>query len=545
MKEAAMPYAQSLSLWKSMKLRRKFSAVSVAFTLVLTGLIVFNVLVLKSQTQLSLVTDMAGRQRMLSQRFAKEVLLAGQGSVADHQATLRIMRDGLGALMDGGELVINLDTGTKGEVPAAPTLEIRSRLAEQAVILRGYETAAAGYLAAPAGDQRRADKLKELLGIQTQLSDSAEVTVKLLGQQAERVIQGMVLLQVVVGVLCALGGLLISAWIGRQIAAPLEACSQAAHKVAEGDLRIEPLVINSADEIGVLETAFNEMLASQRTMAIQTRQACDSIIGAASAILASAQEQAAGTKQQAAAVQEITTTVEEISLSGKQVAERSRQVAGTAEAVAVSGNQGLTTVRESSAGMEAIREQTETVAENIITLSERTQAVGEIIATVNEIAEQSNLVALNAAIEAADARDQGRRFSVVAGEIKNLADQAKEATSQVRGILEQTQKGINTSVMLTEEALKRVETGREKAAQSEHVIRQMADNIQESVHAFQQIVGATNQQQIGLEQVTQALHEIRQASQQTALTTAQLEKASLDLGQLGQSLARTLEKYKL
>jgi methyl-accepting chemotaxis protein len=171
--------------------------------------------------------------------------------------------------------------------------------------------------------------------------------------------------------------------------------------------------------------------------------------------------------------------------------------------------------------------------------------VGEIIVTVNDIAEQSNLGALNAAIEAADARDQGRRFSVVANEMKNLADQAKEATSQVRGILEQTQKGINTSVMLTEEALKRVENGRERTTVSEQVIRQMSDNIQESVHAFQQIVGATNQQQIGLEQVTQALHEIRQASQQTATTTAQLEKASSDLGQLGQKLSLTLEKYQL
>ncbi|HSV30090.1 MAG TPA: methyl-accepting chemotaxis protein, partial [Candidatus Omnitrophota bacterium] len=225
--------------------------------------------------------------------------------------------------------------------------------------------------------------------------------------------------------------------------------------------------------------------------------------------------------------------------------ERSRQVAGTAEAVATSGNAGLQAVHDASVGMEGIREQTETVAENIITLSERTQAVGEIIATVNDIAEQSNLVALNAAIEAADARESGRRFSVVANEIKNLADQAKEATSQVRGILEQTQKGINTSVMLTEEALKRVESGREKTNVSEQVIRQMANNIQESVHAFQQIVGATNQQQIGLEQVTQALHEIRQASQQTATTTAQLEKASVELTKLGEQLAKTLEKYRL
>jgi len=533
------------SLWKNMKLRRKFSTVSVAFTIVLAGLIVFNVMVLRSQSQQSLVTDMAGRQRMLSQQFAKEVLLAGAGAALDMQGTPKLMRDSLAALMDGGEIVTNLDTGAKTLLPPAPSVEIRVKLGEQAVALRQYETAANAYLGSAAGDTKRGDRLKEMLASQLQLSDSAEAAVKMLDHQASSSIQSMIALQAVVGLVCALAGLIVSSLIGRQLSDPLAACAVAARKVAEGDLRIEPLEVDSADEIAALQLAFNDMLASQRDVALQSRTVCDALTVAANAILSSAQEQAAGTKQQAAAVQEITTTVEEISLSGKQVAERSRQVAGTAEAVATSGAAGLQAVRDASVGMEAIREQTETVAENIITLSERTQAVGEIIATVNEIAEQSNLVALNAAIEAADARDQGRRFSVVANEIKNLADQAKEATSQVRGILEQTQKGINTSVMLTEEALKRVETGRERTTVSEHVIRQMSDNIQESVHAFQQIVGATNQQQIGLEQVTQALHEIRQASQQTATTTAHLEKASLDLNQLGQKLARTLEKYRL
>ena len=540
-----MTNAAQHSLWKTLKLRRKFAVVSVVVTAVLAGLIAFNVMVLRSQSQYSLITDMAGRQRMLSQKHAKEVLLVNAGMAVEIQPTLRLLRDSLAALMDGGEIVVNLDTGARSDLPPAPTMEIRNRLAEQAIALRQYEAAATVYLNTPASDPRRPERLKDLLATQVQVSDLADSAVKMLGLHASSNISSMIMLQVVVGILFALIGMMISRAIGRQIAEPLEACSEAARMVAGGDLRIEPLQVSSSDEIGILQVAFNEMLASQRDVALQTRTVCDALTAASAAILSSAQEQAAGTKQQAAAVQEITTTVEEISLSGKQVAERSRQVAGTAEAVATSGTAGLQAVRDASVGMEAIREQTETVAENIITLSERTQAVGEIIATVNEIAEQSNLVALNAAIEAADAREQGRRFSVVANEIKNLADQAKEATSQVRGILEQTQKGINTSVMLTEEALKRVETGREKTTVSEHVIRQMSDNIQESVHAFQQIVGATNQQQIGLEQVTQALHEIRQASQQTAVTTAQLERASLDLNNLGQKLASTLERFRL
>ncbi len=195
--------------------------------------------------------------------------------------------------------------------------------------------------------------------------------------------------------------------------------------------------------------------------------------------------------------------------------------------------------------MDAIREQAEAVAENIVLLSERTQAIGEIIVTVNDIAERCHLLALNAAIEAAAAGEHGRTFSIVAGEIKSLADQSKEATAQVRSNLSEIQHGINASVMLTEEAVKRVAAGKRQTDATESTIREMAETIQESVIAFQQIVAGTNQQQIGLEQIVQALQNIRQASTQTATGTAQLEAAAADLNQLGSNLVDTTRKYQV
>lgn len=533
------------SLWKKLTLRRKFIVVASMFTAVLAGLIAFNVLTLYGQKDHSALSDLAARQRVLAQKYAKEVVLAGGGMNTEHEATAKLLRETLVALSDGGLVVSNLETGETETLPAATDTAIRAKLAEQGALIRQMETATGRYLALGANDARRAETLREVLTDQALVSQSAEQAVRLFLRSAESHINQAIFWQVAAGIVAALAGIAMSALISHEIADPLASCAKVANEIAQGNLRLEPLPVTSADELAVLQTAFNAMLGSLRDIALQSRSVCENLTLAAIQIQTSTQQQAAGTKQQAAAVQQITTTVEEINQSSKQVAERSRQVAGTADAVAQSGNAGLQAVHDANLGMEAIREQAESVAENIIALSERTQAVGEIIATVNDIAEQSNLVALNAAIEAADARDSGRRFSVVANEMKNLADQAKEATQQVRAILEQTQKGINTSVMLTEEALKRVEIGRERTNVSEQVIRQMANNIQESVHAFQQIVGATNQQQIGLEQVTQALHEIRLASQQTASTTGQLEQASVELTTLGEQLAKTLEKYKL
>jgi len=237
--------------------------------------------------------------------------------------------------------------------------------------------------------------------------------------------------------------------------------------------------------------------------------------------------------------------MEQIRQSGHQISERAKEVASAAEGTAQTSAQGVEAVENTSKMMEGIRQQFETVAEHIINLSEKAQAVSEIITNVNDIAEQSNLLALNAAIEAAAAGEHGRSFSIVAHEIKNLADQAKQSTFQVRAILGEIQKGINSSVMLAEEAVKRVETGKATVDVTHTTINQMVKTTHDSISAFQQIMGATNQQQIGLEQMTQAMKDILQASQQTASGTGGLERAVSNLNTLGQELRKAMEAYRV
>jgi methyl-accepting chemotaxis protein len=334
-------------------------------------------------------------------------------------------------------------------------------------------------------------------------------------------------------------------FISRSISKPLRGVVDLSRNIAQGDLRSPKLPATSDYEVRQLSEAFDQMLDGLKMFARQTISVTENLNAAASEILASTQQQASGTKQQAATIQEITATMEEVRQSGSQIAERAKQVAAAAEATSASSTSGLNAVEDTNRTMEDIRQQVEEVAENIVSLSERTQAVGEIIATVNDLAERSNLLALNAAIEAASAGEQGNRFSVVANEIKNLADQAKDSTIQVRTILGEIQRGINSSVMLTEEAVKRVETGKQQADVTERTIRQMANTTQESVQAFQQIIGATGQQQIGMEQVTKGMQDIRQAASQTAASTVQLEKAMVSLTAQSQSLRGAVGKYQL
>jgi methyl-accepting chemotaxis protein len=266
---------------------------------------------------------------------------------------------------------------------------------------------------------------------------------------------------------------------------------------------------------------------------------------AAMEILASARQQSAVTSEQVAAHQETNATIQQVSESGLQITERAKQVTITAEAVSIANISGLDAVQKANQTVEAIHEQAEAVAQNIVSLSEKTQAVGDILATVNDIAEQSHLLALNAAIEAAAAGEHGRSFSVVAGEIKNLANQSKSATVKVKTILGDIQKEIGTSVMLTEEAVKRVDLGKHQADVAASAIRNMAANIDQSVQAFQQIVAGTSQQQIGFENVRQALKDMSRGSEQASVSTRQTEKSAASLTEIGAQLRVASERYRL
>lgn len=332
--------------------------------------------------------------------------------------------------------------------------------------------------------------------------------------------------------------------IGRSIAGSIEDFIGFVRQVGQGDLT-RRMPESGGGELARLGSHLNTMTWSLRDVAARTRAAAEEVNAATEQIRATAQEQAAAVAEQLSAIEETSATLTQITHSGAQITERAQAVERSAQGVVDASATGLRAVEEGAAAMNAIRDQVETVARTILSLAERTQAIGEITLTVNAIAERAHLVALNASIEAAAAGEYGRTFSVVAAEIKRLADQAREATGRVRANLGEIQQGISSSVLLTEEAAKRVEAGQRQSDATDHLIRELATNLQESVQAFQQIVAATNQHHIGLEQVMQALQSIRQASGQTTTTTRELEGMAGNLNGLSEQLVDAVRIYRL
>jgi methyl-accepting chemotaxis protein len=270
-----------------------------------------------------------------------------------------------------------------------------------------------------------------------------------------------------------------------------------------------------------------------RAITRQLRESITQLSSSAAEILATTTQVAAGAAETATAVSETTATVEEVKQTAQMASQKAKYVSDSAHKVAQVSQAGRKSVEDAIAGMHRIQEQMESIAESIVRLSEQSQAIGEIIASVNDLAEQSNLLAVNAAIEATKAGEQGKGFAVVAQEVKSLAEQSKQATAQVRTILGDIQKATSAAVLATEQGHKAVEAGVKQTGETGESIRLLAESINEAAAAATQIAASSSQQMVGMDQVALAMDNIKQASVQNVAGTRQAELAAQGLHELG------------
>ena len=220
-------------------------------------------------------------------------------------------------------------------------------------------------------------------------------------------------------------------------------------------------------------------------------------------ILASVTQQAPATEEQAVSVTETMTTADQVSQTASQSAEQAKGVAEEASRSVELGREGRAVVEKTVANMTIVSDQAKSAAESIQQLSEKAESIGEIITTVNEIANQTNLLALNAAIEASRAGEHGKGFSVVAGEVKALAEQSKKATGQVRRILSDIQKASDGAVSVTEQARTAIEETFGVVKQAGETIIELSDSLGEAAGAAGQISASAAQQSVGIGQISQ------------------------------------------
>lgn len=317
-----------------------------------------------------------------------------------------------------------------------------------------------------------------------------------------------------------------------------------AAKVAEGDLTATVSANGSADLRGLSDN-LNTMVEGLADISGRVREGVQGIRSATSEILAAVSQHTASASQQSAAINQTSSTVDQVRAASEQTANKARDVAQRAQRSVQVSDEGTKAVETMVRAMNVVRERVEAIARDILTLSEQTQQIGEVTATVNDLADQSNILALNASIEAAKAGEHGRGFAVVATEVRNLAEQSKGSTEQVRRILNDIQKATTAAVLATEQGTKVVEEGLELSGRANDGIRSLAETILEAAQAAQQIAASAHEQSVGMDQIAHAMKDMNDSTGQFVAGAQQSQQAAEDLNELAGRLAGLTERYRV
>jgi CHASE3 domain sensor protein len=281
--------------------------------------------------------------------------------------------------------------------------------------------------------------------------------------------------------------------------------------------------------LGSAATALALLISSGATKTIL--QAASKISSSSNEIAVTVEEQERNANLQAASVNETTTAMDELEATSRQSAEQANAAALAAEQVFQMANNGNQAVEENLSEMANLRQNVTAIAEQIMHLSEQTIQIGNISGLVSDLANQTNILALNAAVEAVRAGEHGKGFSVVAAEIRKLADQSKQSAENIRTLVSEIQNKINSAVMVTDEGSKTVNTGIQIANRTAEAFSGVAEAVNNMVINNQQISLNTRQQVQAIQQVVEAMNNINLGAKETAIGISQTKEGTSQLNE--------------
>jgi methyl-accepting chemotaxis protein len=278
-----------------------------------------------------------------------------------------------------------------------------------------------------------------------------------------------------------------------------------------------------------------------RTLNRQIGTSVQHVRSSSAELQATATQQASAAKEQATAMSEISTTMGELLATSRQIADSARDVAKIAADTAAGATTGKDSVRDARLALDGIREQVGTIVQHMLDLGKKSQRIGGILEIINELAEQTNILAINATIEAAGAGEAGRRFAVVGDEIRKLADRVGSSTKEIRELIEEVRAAVNTTVMATETGSKAVEAGAERFAELAKAFESIGELVDTTTGAAREIELSTKQQTTAVEQVNVAIANTAQATREAEAGSGQTLQTASQLAALSDNLARLIQ----
>jgi methyl-accepting chemotaxis protein len=343
-------------------------------------------------------------------------------------------------------------------------------------------------------------------------------------------------------------GLVLSVLLGfvitRSISRGVAVLGDAASKLANGDLTARA-ELDGKDELGELARAFNKMAQEFSALIAQVRTAADQV-SQATATLSDTSEQVArvsGSQTEQAA--SAASAIEELNSAVKEIAQKADGVVSAANEASSASSHGQDVVNNAVRGIQQVAQTVGESAQLIASLGQRSDQIGQIIRVIKDIADQTNLLALNAAIEAARAGEQGRGFAVVADEVRKLAERTTGATSEISTMISAIQSETESAVGAMEKGSKQAGQGVELANQAVQSLQQINDSVSNVVDMIQQIAAATRSQSEASDVITTRVEHIAQMARDNGGSINQTTQASHGLQQLSLHLQQVISHFRM
>ncbi|MEW6653613.1 MAG: HAMP domain-containing methyl-accepting chemotaxis protein, partial [Bacteroidota bacterium] len=316
-------------------------------------------------------------------------------------------------------------------------------------------------------------------------------------------------------------------------------------KFSQGDLTVQVIPERTNDEIGKLFLGFNTVVHNMNQILQAVTEAVHATASASNEISSSAEQMAAGTQEQSSQSREISLSVEEMT---KTIFETTTIASKAANASKQSGNiakEGGNDVEQTIYGMNRIADVVNKSAVTVQALGKNSDQIGEIVQVINDIADQTNLLALNAAIEAARAGEQGRGFAVVADEVRKLAERTSKATKEIAAMIKQIQKDTEDAVVSMKAGTQEVHKGKtlaDKAGDSLKKIITYADDVVDMVN---KVAASSEHQSLTAEQISKNIEGITTVTHESAQGVQQIAVAAEDLNRLTNNLQELVARFKI